>query len=198
MTELLTEEAAPPRRRGWWRRSLVPLIVVAVTVPALTFVVIGLPIIDDINEKTVFTPVAQGDTVKAGGYSFTLSLSQEFPGEGTGTDGNQIPLGSSLVGAILEVRPLDDAPPASDDDPLYCDVQLTSRADGLSREWSQVTSPSDYGYGIGEERTTTCGLDRLPIDVELVFLTPAGTYSTATVDFSIRGESSTLLRFALR
>jgi len=188
MTELLTDETAPSKRRGWWRRSLVPLVVVAVTVPALTFVVIGLPIIDDINEKTVFTPVAQGDSVKAGGYSFTLTLSQEFPGEGTGTDGNQIAQGSSLVGVILEVRPLDDAPPASDDDPLYCDVQLTSRADGLSREWSQVSSPSDYGYGVGEERTTTCSLDRVPIDVELVFLTPEHAYDDATLDMTVGSE----------
>lgn len=176
---------APTRARGWWRRSLIPLVVVVLALPALAFVVIGLPIIDDINEETAFTSVAHGETVEAGGYSFTLNLSQEFPGKGTGADGNQIPLGSSLVGAVLEVRPLDDAPPASDDDPLYCDVQLTSRAGGISREWSQVSTTSDFGYAIGDERTTTCSLDRLPIDVEAVFLTPAGAYDDATLDVTI-------------
>jgi hypothetical protein len=187
----MTEQRAPQNRVawGWWRRARAPLMVVAVALPALAFVVIGLPIIDDVNEKTVFVPVAQGDTVTAGGYSFTLTVSQEFPGEGTGPQGNQIPVGSALVGAILEVRPLDDAPPPSDDDPLYCDLELTSRANGLAREWSQVSQPRDFGYGIGDDRTTTCSLEREPIDVEAVFVTPEGAYDEATLDMTIGSDA---------
>lgn len=183
-----------PPRPGWWRRSRIPLLVVAIALPALAFVVIGLPIIDDINEKTPFVSVAHGDSVEAGGYSLTVNLSQEFPGEGSGADGNDIPIGSALVGAILEVRPLDDAPPPSDDDPVFCDLKLTSRAGGVSREWSQVDTPGDFGYAIGDERITTCDLDRLPHDVEAVFLTPEGSYDSATLDVTIGKQG---FRFAL-
>lgn len=180
----MTDDPAP-RPHGWWRRSLAPLAVIAVALPALAFVVVGLPVIDDISRETVFEPVRPGDTVRAGGYSFTVTVSGEFPGKGTGAGGNKIPRGSALVAALLEVRPLDDAPPASEDDPEYCDLQLTSRAGGLDREWNQVDYPPDYGYGVGEDSTTWCELERMPIDVEAVFLTPEGAHDESTLDLTI-------------
>lgn len=166
----------------WLRRNLVALIVIIATIPALAFVLVGVPILDRPGAPT---PVAvqQGDTIEAGGYSFTLTASQEFVGTGTGAGTNNIPLGSSIVGAVLDVKPTTDPIDGS------CDAELTSRTGGTDRAWSTVSSPRDFDYGVGEDRTTVCLLDGEAFELESVFLAPAGVYDHATLDLTVGTES---------
>jgi hypothetical protein len=166
----------------WLRRNLAALIVIVVAVPALAFVLVGVPLLDAAGRSGIVA-VKQGDSVEASGYSFTLTASQEFPGTGTGPGTNSIPLGTSLVGAIIDIEPTSDPVDGS------CDTELTSRADGTDRTWWVVSSPLDFDYGVGDDRTTTCLLDGEALELESVFLTPEGAYDGATVDLTVGTET---------
>ncbi|MBC7591266.1 MAG: hypothetical protein H7226_09540 [Salinibacterium sp.] len=191
MSAPATDAAVPI---GWWRRHAAPLIVLAVAVPALAFVVIGLPIIDDSTAAPAHRPVAQGTNAEVEGYSFTLTKSQEFPGEGTGPGGNDIPVGSSLVAAVIEIEAgASDSPPTNDEG-LFCETELSSRSTGAERRWSELSDVAMFGYQIGEGRDDFCSLEGEPLALEVVFLTPEGTYEEATLDLQLGSED---LRFEL-
>lgn len=177
--------------RSWWRRNVVPLVVIVVSLGAILFLLLGPQLIVR-AQSAVWVEVPQGETVESNGYSFTLTLSQEFPGEGLSGDGNAIPLGDSLVGAVIEVKIVGDVP--GDDVTLGCDAELTSRADGQERSWRAVGDESLFDYAIGDDRTAYCILDGEEFGLETVFLTPEGVYSDATVDLTV-GEDQ--FRFAL-
>jgi hypothetical protein len=169
----------------WLRRNLIALIVIVVTIPVFAFVLVGVPLLDRSSGTPIVT-VKQGDTIETGGYSFTLTASQEFVGTGTGTGTNNIPLGTSVVGAILDVKPTTNPIDGS------CDAELTSRAGGAERAWSTVSSPGDFDYGVGDDRDTVCLLDSEAdeaFQLESVFLTPAGAYDSATLDVTVGSES---------
>lgn len=177
--------------RSWWRRNVVPLAVATLSLGACVFLLLG-PQLMARAESAVWIDVAQGETATSNGYSFTLTLSQEFPGEGLGGNGNAIPLGDALVGAVLEVRIVGEIP--GEDEIVGCDTELTSRAGGEERRWQTVGDASQFDYGIGEERTAYCILEDEPFDLELVYLTPEGVYDDATVDLTV-GEDQ--FRFGL-
>ena len=164
----------------WLRRNLAALIVIVLAIPALAFVLVGVPLLDDAGRFGIVT-VEPGDTIEAGGYSFTLTASQEFPGTGTGD--NALPLGTSLVGAIFAVAPTQKPTDGS------CDTELTSRKGGVDRSWRTVSAPSDFDYAIGDDRSTNCLLDGEAFELETVFLTPAGTYDHATIDVTVGAET---------
>ena len=191
----MTDPAAPaaPTRRGWLRRNLAALIVLVVAIPGLVLVVYVFPTIERQQQSNVI-PVAQGEPVEVDGYSFTLTKSQEFVGTGDGPDGNGIPIGSSLVGTILEITPLANADPDSS-----CEIDLSERTGGKELSWSHVSNPADFRYGIGEDRSQVCLLDGDPREVETVFLTPTGAYTHATVDVSGIGNAlgTDIYRFTL-
>lgn len=161
---------------GWLRRNLVALIVLAVAIPGLAFVVLGLPLLELHNQESDVEHIEQGESAEANGYRFTLTKSQEFVGTGTGDDGNDIPLGLALVGVIIEVEPLDDVNPGGS-----CDAELVAEVNGEDLTWSTVGDPADFGYGVGEDRESYCLLEGEPFEYEVVFLTPAGSYDLATV-----------------
>lgn len=181
--------AAAPARRGWLRRNLLAVITIVIAIPALVFVLLGLPIIDRSGRAETYAGVSYGDTAESGGYSFTLVDSAEFVGTGEGPDGNQIPIGSSLIGVLLDVAPTEDADPDAG-----CTTELTSRVGG-DRTWIAVISPEDFSYGVGEENTEYCILDGEPFTLEVVFLTPTGTYDDATLD--VATDLQHYLRFEL-
>jgi len=185
----MTDATAP--RRNWLRRNLVPLLVIVLSLGAIVFLLLGPQLIVR-AEEAVWVGVPQGETVESNGYSFTLTLSQEFPGTGLDDDGNAIPLGDALVGAVLEVRIVGDIP--GEDEVLGCDTELTSRASGEELTWSTVNDESIFDYAIGDERTAYCILDGEEFDLETVFLTPEGTYDDATVDLTVGADQ---FRFAL-
>ena len=173
----------------WLRRNLAALLVIVLAIPVLAFVLVGVPLLDRPAPPVV--TVKEGDTIKAGGYSFTVTASQEFPGTGTGPGTNSIPKGSSLVGVLVDAEPI--VGPIPDDN--YCDVELTSRAGGDDRTWRAVSSPSDFAYAIGDDRTTICLLDdQEKFELEQVFLVPSGVYESATLDLIV---GSTTYRFEL-
>lgn len=167
----------------WLRRNLPALIVIVLAVPALAFVLVGVPALD--RPPAAVTVVAQGDTAEAGGYSFTLTISKEFPGTGD----NGVPVGSSLIGALIDVEPVDPG------DPPLCDAELTSRAGGTERAWRALTSPRDFEYAVSDDSETYCGLEGEPFQYETVFLVPEGAYDGATIDISVGAE---LLRMELQ
>ena len=179
---------------GWWRRHAAPLLVLAIAVPALAFVVIGLPIIDDSAAAPAHRPVAQGTNVEVEGYTFTLTKSQEFPGEGTGPGGNDIPVGSSLVAAVIDIEPGESVSPPTAGDGLFCQTELSSRSTGAERRWSELSDVAMFGYQIGEGRDDFCSLEGEPLTLEVVFLTPKGAYEEATLDLQLGSED---LRFEL-
>jgi len=167
---------------SWLRRNLAALLMIVLAIPALAFVLVGVPLLDDAGRPGIVT-VKQGKTIEASGYSFTLTASQEFPGTGTGPGTNSIPLGTSLVGAIFDVEPATKPIDGS------CDTELTSRAGGVDRAWSTVSSPRDFDYEVGDARSTNCLLDGEAFELETVFLTPAGTYDHATIDVTVGAET---------
>jgi len=179
-------------RRVWWRRNVVALAAIAVLLPATAFVLLGLPAIeiaDAVAEPAVVSP---GATVNAQGFDYTLTDTAEIVGEGV--DENDIPLGASLIVATFAAEP-DGTTPAD-----LCDAVLTDRSDTSTSErtWRPLISSSTYGYvpEIGTRNFCNPGSEEAQV-LELVFLAPSGVFASGTVDFEIRGESTTLLRFPL-
>lgn len=173
----------------WLRRNLAALLVIVLAIPVLAFVLVGVPLIDRPAPKIV--TVAEGGTATASGYDFTVTASQEFPGTGTGSGGNSIPTGSSLVGVLIDVEPTGETV----GDAKTCDVALTSRAGGTERAWHPVSSPSSFAYEVGDDRTTSCLFDEDgAFELEQVFLVPTGAYDESTVDVEV---GTTTYRFAL-
>lgn len=177
--------------RSWVRRNGVPVLVCVVSLGAILFLLLG-PQLMVRAASAVWVDVPQGETVESNGYSFTLTLSDEFPGKGLGDDGNAIPLGDSLVGAVIVVEIVGDIP--GDDETLGCDTVLTSRASGQELTWSTVGDESLFDYAIGDDRTAYCVLDGEEFGLETVFLTPEGVYDHATVDLTVGDDQ---FRFAL-
>lgn len=169
-----------PVRRSWLRRNLLPLVVIATVIPALAFVLVGLPLIEEQRQDGRVEHISQGESAEADGYRFTLTNSKEFVGLGLGDDGNDIPIGLSLVGVVLEVEALDDANPAGS-----CDAKLMAEVDGEELTWSEVGNPLDFSYGVGEERSKYCLFEGESFEYEVVFLTPTGSYDDAT--FALTG-----------
>ena len=168
--------------RPWLRRNGVALLVIVVSLGGILFLLLGPQLIAR-AESAVWVEVPQGETVESNGYSFTLKLSQEFPGEGLGDDGNAIPLGDALVGAVIVVKIVGDVP--GDDVTVGCEEKLTSRASGEELTWRTVSDESVFDYAIGDDRTAYCILDGEEFDLETVFLTPEGVYDHATVDLAV-------------
>ena len=196
-----TDHQAAVRRRGWWRTNLVALLSLLVVVPALVYVVVALPANSRAQSETAIDRVAYGDSTELGGYSWTLSASREFPGEGL--DENDIPTGSSLVAAIIDVAPVEAGSAdnnAADDDlaSASCDVTLTSRASGDERSWRELSNEAVYNYRLDEATTSYCSFDGEAFELEVVFLTPDDAYGSATIDLSLTAGDPTIKRFALQ
>lgn len=173
----------------WLRSNLLALVVIAGAIPVLFLLTVTLPLSYSTAAEPSIRPVDAGETTEFGGYRWTLTASKEFPG--TGVDGNKTPLGTSLTAAIIEIRSTDAAPT----DQLTCDATLT---DSRGREWTDLSSPSEYGYGIADDSKSYCVLDPTePTNLEVVFLTPPGVYDSATIDVRLTSGPSTVLRFDL-
>lgn len=179
--------AAPVRSGGWLRRNLVAVLIAVLAAVGCVAVLLGLPLLDRASREDSPTVVRFGESASARGYEFELLASAEFPG--TGEDGNGIPVGMALVGAIIDIRPTDDADPE-----LYCDAELTSRATGEERSWTALFSPAEFRYAIDENSEDICSPDGEAMRFEVVFLTPEGSYDGATVDLST-GTGSEVFRF---
>jgi hypothetical protein len=189
----MTAPESPARHRSSLRRNLVPLVVLAASIPALAFVLLYLPIAEE-EQGNAATVVPYGEPFEAGGYEWTLDVSQEFEGRGSGDDGNEIPIGSSLVGMLIDVTPLGSGESASS-----CSTELTSRSGGIDRSWDDVSSPEDFNYTFGDETSPYCLLDEEAFVLELLYLVPAGAYDDATLDLTLLSEGrATILRFELQ
>ena len=196
-----TDHQAAVRRRGWWRTNLVALLSLLVVVPALVYVVIAVPANSRAQSETAIDQVSYGDSTELGGYSWTLSASREFPGEGL--DENDIPTGSSLVAAIIDVAPVEAGSAESDSASselaaASCDVTLTSRASGDEKSWRELTNEAVYNYRLDEATTSYCSFDGEAFELEVVFLTPDDAYDSATIDLSLTVGDPTIKRFALQ
>ena len=201
-----TDHQAAVRRRGWWRTNLVALLSLLVVVPALVYVVIAVPANSRAQSEAAIDLVSYGDSTELGGYSWTLSASREFPGEGL--DENDIPTGSSLVAAIIDVAPVEagsaESDSASSDSAsselaaASCDVTLTSRASGDEKSWRELTNEAVYNYRLDEATTSYCSFDGEAFELEVVFLTPDDAYDSATIDLSLTVGDPTIKRFALQ
>lgn len=199
--ELDTSTPPPAPARGWWRRSWLALGVIILVIPALVFVVVGLPLRSQLGAIRTPQSALAGETIDAGGYTWTLTASKEFVGEGV--DANDIPLGTSLVAAIIEITPVDDAAELE----ASCDTSLTSRvlpSDGplgsRLREvsWTPISSLSQYNYRIRDDSQSYCSfVTGEKFQLEVVFLTPTGAYDDATVDITLTDEPQTFVRFEL-
>lgn len=181
---------ADARRGGWLRRNLVPLAALGVMIPLIVFVVAGLPVLDVAGRTQEPTAVPFGESAEVAGWELELLDSVEIAG--TGIDGNGIPSGMAIVAALIELRPGAGADPE-----LYCDAELTSRAPGVERSWSELTRPGTFRYEIGEDNTDLCYPEGERERYETVYLAPEGTSDVATVELSITAEERAVLRFEL-
>jgi hypothetical protein len=173
----------------WLARNRIALIVIAVCAPGLVGVLYGFEVLSSASKTTEVVEIAVGDSVEILGYEWEITQSVEIPGKGRSA--NDIPLGTSLVAAIIKVTPVDDSP--GDD---TCDVSLSSRSSGEELSWQTVGDPTVYDYGLLPESKTYCSLEGEPFSYEMVFLAPKGVYGTSTVDLDL-GGSETVYRFDL-
>lgn len=173
----MTETTVAPAKRGWLRRNLVPLLALVAIIPAIIWVVYGIPHQEDVDVAATPTVVAQGDAVKVSGYSIVLSNSKEFVG--TGVDENKIPLGLSLVAAIIDFTPEKGA------GELSCTTTLVGASAAGELRWPEVFTPADYGYGVGDDSDTNCYFDDETGSLEVVYLTPKGAYADAVIEVSV-------------
>ena len=164
------------------RRKAVPLAIAAVSLLAIVLLLL-VPQLVARAQADARIVVAPGETVESNGYSFTLTASQEFVGEGTEPGGNSIPRGDSLVAALIVVKVVGDVP--GSDENLACDLELTSRDPEPQRVWREVSDLSLFAYEKGEDRTAYCVLDGEEFELESVYLTPAGVYDSATIDLTV-------------
>ena len=175
---------------SWLTRNRISLIVIAVCVPSIIGVLFGFEVLSRNSKSTDVVEISVGDTAEADGYSWKLTESVEIAGEGRAV--NDIPLGTSLVAAILTVTPVGASPGDS-----TCDVSLSSRSSGVEREWRTVSDVASFGYARLADSASYCSLDGQPFSLEVVFLTPSQTYDAATVDLDL-GESDSVYRFDLK
>lgn len=188
------EPTAEARRRGWWRTNRLALLSLIVVVPATVFVVLGLPVIENLSREVEPQLIAFDEPFEAAGFRWQLTAAAEFPGEGI--DENKVPVGASLVAALLSVTPLEGG-----SDGLNCEMTLTDRpASGAEeRTWLVLHTPANYGYGVQEDSTAYCNLSSgEPVALEMVFLTPLDVFGAATVDITLTGSEQAVLRFALQ
>jgi hypothetical protein len=174
--------------REWFVRNAVALVVIVVAVPALVGVLLGLPLYENAQTERAPIEVAAGDSVEVAGYTWTLAASGEFP---HAADNAEVPEGLAVTAAVIQVRP--------GDDPLTegsCDASLTSMTGGRERHWQILSNPYDFNYEMLDESTSTCLLDGEPFDLEVVYLTPDGTISEATLDVEVGVVDGELIRFA--
>ena len=169
--------------RSWWREQWMPVVVVAVLLPVLVFVLLGVPLIDRGASTAPVTRVPHAETVELAGYDFTLDLNKEFPGEG-----RTVATDLALVAAIIEITPGDAA-----DVDASCTVQLV---DG-DRAWPALSNPADYEYRIDDNSERYCVLDGDAMELEVVFLVPEGAYADASVEITVTGSSAVTV-FELR
>ena len=177
----------------WLARNRVALAVIAVCVPGLVGVLFGFEMLSRDANAVEVREIAVGDSVTAAGYSWKLTESIEFVGEGRAV--NDIPVGTSLVAAIVTVTPVDNS---SVDD--TCDVSLVGGAGspaGDELSWRTVSDVSLYDYARRPESASYCSLDGEAFSYEAVFLAPTGVYDEATVEF-VFGSSDTVYRFDLK
>ena len=178
----------------WLRRNLVPLGAIVVLAPACALVTFGLPWAEYQARTPDHVIADAGDDVDFNGLGWRLERTGEFVG--TGTDGNGIPLDSSIVAALITVTPGDPA-----GDGPFCSFELRQDPDAAhpdGRRWRQVLSPDTYRYGVGEESSTYCDPERTdPYQLELVFLVPEGVYGNAFIDAEIGSDRDPVLRFPM-
>jgi len=165
-------------------------MVLVVCIPGLALVIVAFPLSQDQTRDAV-THVKAGATVTASGYTWTLTDAREFVGTGTGDGGNHIPIGSSLVAALIEVKPTKAA--TTDNS---CDAALALTSKGQS--WQPLDDVSTFNYAIGDGDTQYCVLEGDPFELETVFIAPTGVYDERpTVELTIGGAKTVVLGFGL-
>lgn len=175
--------------RAWFLRNAVALAVIVVAAPTLVGVLLGLRLLENSKLERPPIEVAAGETVEFAGYTWTLVASGEFP---HGPDNAEVPEGLAVTAAIIEVRPAAD--PRLEGS---CEAELTSHATGSEQRWPTLSRPREFNYALGEDTTTLCLFDGEPFDLEVVYLTPEGTSSAASVEVEMGAYSGDVLRFAL-
>lgn len=168
---------------GWLRRNGIALIVIVVLLPTLVFVLLGFPLLERASSADPIVVVEHATPIELAGYDFTLDLSREFPG-----GDEDVPAGLSLVAAIIEIEPGDEAEIDG-----ACEVRLVAG----DRAWPQLGRPDEYNYRIDDASARYCVLDGEGMDLEVVFLVPEGVYEDAVAEVSVTGTPG-VYEFALR
>ena len=182
----------------WLRRNLVPLIVIALCVPALVWMTMGVVLVDRANSAPRIIDVPSGESVEIGGYTWQLTESNDVTGEELETDA--LPDGTVIIGSLIIAKPIAGETLSED----ACEATLTAPSapppsSEERREWTTLLSTFDYNYGVLDDSTTFCSPDGEAIQFEAVFLAPDGVYEQATVDLTMigPGTANTIYRFEL-
>ena len=179
---------------GWWRHNRIALVLLVVLIPASVFVLAGLPALDDATYAPAPRVVAVGQHAVVYQRTWSIRASKEFVGTGTGSDGNGIPTGSSLIGVLIEVTPQKGAkhyPQIGDTNNLTegasCTPTLQKPAAGLDHhQWTKLDDPAEYRYGLLDSTVHEC--DPVPDTaetMEFVYLVPTGARAGAGIDVFI-------------
>lgn len=172
------------------RRNLIALAVCILSVAGLGASLVAVPLIDDLSSEPTVTVIPANESVEIGDWTFTLTNSGEFPGEGR--DENSIPVGDALIAAVIMIEP---GPGVGADEGIGCDAELVEP--GTERQWTQLVSEREFGYGLLEDSDTLCYLEAEPRQLEVVYLTPDGVYDDVAIDVTVSGDFDKVFRFEL-
>ena len=153
---------------SWARANRSGLIALAVVAPLLAAVLVPLRLAADGGPSAV-EQVAAGSRGRLDGLSYSVIAADEY-GRAKGLS---LPRGTTLVAAVVEVRPTDDRPTAA-----VCSFALSSPGpEGRSTRSPRPDADTRaYGYGRGAGFSGSC--EARPTGryrAELVFLAPEGT-----------------------
>ncbi|MGV8885132.1 MAG: hypothetical protein ACOH1T_06030 [Microbacteriaceae bacterium] len=180
---------------SWWKRNVIALVAILVCIPALIWMTLGVVLTDRAGLSPTVVEVAAGESVVVGGYSWRLTMSDAL--NGTDLDSPEMPAGAELIGAVMSIDPIAGEALTEDS----CTIELTAAStpppsSAARRVWRTYSSPYDFNYDLREGSTSFCSPDGESIQLESVFLVPAGIYDDATLDMTLSG-ARTIYRFAL-
>ena len=162
----------------WARANRGGLIALAVVVPLLAAVLVPLRLAVD-GGPPAAQQVAAGGRGQLDGLSYSVIAADEY-GRAKGLS---LPRGTTLVAAVVEVRPTDDRPMAA-----VCSFALSSPGpEGRSSRSPRPDADTrPYGYQRGDGFAGSCAARPTGrYRAELVFLAPEGTAASgAAIDVS--------------
>jgi len=182
--------------RSWLGRNGLSLAVIVLSIAGIVWITLVSVLLDRAEAAPRIVEVPSGESIEIGGYTWKLDESNSVDGEDLDTE--LVPEGGEMIGALLVVKPIEGATLTEES----CATELTAPSAPppsaeQRRVWATILTPSEFGYGLLPDSTSTCTPEGEAYQLESVFFTPAGVYDEATLDLTFLPGDNTVYRFAL-